>query len=317
MPTFISDAKLKEFLFHLSRKNDVYVPSGIRFEKLKKGTRITTNKKTRFSSKKILLPSKEEFFSYSNNEIKSNSSNIKALDTVLFGVRPCDLEAIRYMDKTLKKNPYYWEKRKKTILIGIQCDRIRKFRNCYCHYTDTLFSDNFDLILVPTTNGFAVQTGSKKGTKIIDFDYFSIKATDPKKMIDRLKRKYARKSGQPPKAFNKLNEKSIEEMSKRCLSCTACTQVCPSCQSFTIEDEPNIDLKSGTRIRLWDSCQLQDYTKIAGDIIFRPTRLQRTRQRIMCKLRYSLKREGLMSCTGCGRCVDVCPKDINMFEALK
>ena len=111
--------------------------------------------------------------------------------------------------------------------------------------------------------------------------------------------------------------KSIEEMAKRCLSCTACTQVCPSCQSFTIEDEPNIDLKSGTRIRLWDSCQLQDYTKIAGDIIFRPTRLQRTRQRIMCKLRYSLKREGLMSCTGCGRCVDVCPKDINMFEALK
>ena len=114
----------------------------------------------------------------------------------------------------------------------------------------------------------------------------------------------------------KINDKIIQQFAQRCVSCSACNAVCPTCVCFLTEDKLGVDLKPSERIRIWDSCQLQRYTRVAGSFVFRPERYQRLRNWIHCKFEYSKEREGMMSCVGCGRCVDICMVNINMFKAL-
>ena len=307
---FIRKSDLRPFLDFLAGFNEVYVPSGIRFEKLEEGTRITLDQKTRFSAKKLFWPASEEILSFRRGKTRYD---IKAPRVILFGARPCDLNAIEYMDRSLKDNQYYIKKRKNSTLIGLQCKNTKLFDNCYCHYTCTFFANNYDLLLIEKGGGFLVDARTDKGKRLLRTRFFS----DSGDAASRLKAMKKSFSSRKRKDISCISPEAIRQMAKDCYSCTACTQVCPTCQSFIMEDRLNPDLESGSRLRLWDSCQLKRYTRVAGEVVFRPEREQRVRQRIMCKFRYSLEDNGMMSCTGCGRCIDVCTKDINIFKVFE
>jgi len=307
---FIRKSDIRPFLESLSASNDVYVPSGISFEKLAPGVEISLDSKTRFSAKKLFIPPSEELFGFKKGGLRYD---IKAPKAVLFGARPCDLNAIKYLDMSLGENAYYMKKRRNTILIGIQCSRPGLFNNCYCHYTNTLFADNYDVLLMEQGDGFLADAGTEAGRRLMSRKFFSSNG-DAGRALDELKRRFPAGDA---KALSEISPKAIKELARDCYSCTACTVACPTCQSFIVDDALNTDLESGKRMRVWDSCQLQSYTRVAGNVVFRPTREQRVRQRIMCKFRYSLGRDGMMSCTGCGRCIDVCTKGIDIFKVFR
>jgi len=42
------------------------------------------------------------------------------------------------------------------------------------------------------------------------------------------------------------------EVSMKCIGCSVCTYLCPTCHCFDIQDEAT--LREGRRIRVWDSC---------------------------------------------------------------
>jgi len=70
---------------------------------------------TTFSPKKYFFPPKEVMFSLKKPEMP------KATKKVIFGVRPCDIHAIKVMDMFFGDefaDPYYQSKRKKTMIIG-------------------------------------------------------------------------------------------------------------------------------------------------------------------------------------------------------
>lgn len=306
--------KLRRFLECLSKISDVYVPAGRRFEKLQSATQISLGRKTLFSAKKLFLPSKEALMEFRGQaaDVKTDVSKI-----VLFGVRPCDMNAIEYMDMVFKGDPYYMKRRNNMFIIGLQCPRPMLFDNCYCHCTNTFFANKYDLLFIETKHGFVAKAGSERGRRLLSSGFFAETADDPDIILGRMKEDFSRLTRGKPRADSVIDDKVIERLSEDCFSCTACTLVCPTCQSFTIEDEFSPDIRSGARSRLWDSCQLQRYTRVAGGAVFRQTRLQRVRQRIYCKFRYSKARDGMMSCTGCGRCVDVCTKGIDIFKVFK
>ena len=299
------------FLEHLSKKREVYAPYGIRFSPFS-GKPPDLNKKTRFSAKKLFLPPEETLFTFKGEK---STARIDAPRRVLFGARPCDLNAIKYMDMVFKDDPYYMKKRRNMLLIGLQCSRPEQFKNCYCHYTGTFFADNYDILLIEASGGFAAKAGTPAGRRLMKTVFFS-KGGNPDSLLDALERKLDKKTKGKLKSANEIKDNVIRELARDCFSCTACTSVCPTCHSFTIEDELETDLESGKRVRKWDSCQLKRYTRVAGDVIFRPSRFQRVRQRIYCKFRYSLEDQKMMACTGCGRCIDVCNKGIDIFRVF-
>jgi ferredoxin len=101
-----------------------------------------------------------------------------------------------------------------------------------------------------------------------------------------------------------------EELGERCLACAACTNVCPTCFCFDVKDEIELDLKTGQRVRVWDSCQLDEFATVAGGHNFRQSRALRQRHRFMRKGKYILDAHQYLGCVGCGRCARACLVDI-------
>jgi sulfhydrogenase subunit beta (sulfur reductase) len=110
-----------------------------------------------------------------------------------------------------------------------------------------------------------------------------------------------------------------EAMAERCLSCRICAYVCPTCRCVDIRDEA---IPSGNghnayeRIRCWDSCAGAVYRRIAGGHNPRSEKGQRLRNRFFCKFEYYPEQYGPSACTGCGRCIDACPVNIDITEVL-
>ena len=95
-----------------------------------------------------------------------------------------------------------------------------------------------------------------------------------------------------------------------------CTQVCPTCYCFDVTDEVDLTLENGTRVRTWDSCQIDKFAVVAGGHNFRTARAKRQRHRFMRKGKYQYEAYGLMGCVGCGRCADVCIVDITPIKTF-
>ena len=54
-----------------------------------------------------------------------------------------------------------------------------------------------------------------------------------------------------------------EELGGRCLSCTACSAVCPTCFCFDIQDTFDPSGEAGRRERVWDACTAPQFAQVA------------------------------------------------------
>lgn len=101
-----------------------------------------------------------------------------------------------------------------------------------------------------------------------------------------------------------------KEITDRCIACTACNLVCPTCTCFEVFDWTYRDRIE--RWRLWDSCQLDGFTREASGHNPMGEPHLRTRRRIHHKLAADRTRWNQISCFLCGRCDDVCPTGIGI-----
>jgi len=101
-----------------------------------------------------------------------------------------------------------------------------------------------------------------------------------------------------------------DEIGERCTGCGVCTYLCPTCHCFDIQDETYHGV--GARVRNWDTCQFELFTREASGHNPRPNRNQRVRQRILHKFQYGPRNKGIPFCVGCGRCVVYCPVNIDL-----
>ena len=59
-----------------------------------------------------------------------------------------------------------------------------------------------------------------------------------------------------------FKDEEWDAIASSCIACTGCTRVCPTCTCFTTEEEQDTP-HSGTRVRVWDSCQSVSFTRNA------------------------------------------------------
>ena len=108
-----------------------------------------------------------------------------------------------------------------------------------------------------------------------------------------------------------------DAIARRCFSCGTCTNVCPTCYCFDVQDKLNIDTVSGQRVRSWDSCQLRVFAEVAGGENFREHASSRMRHRVFRKGKFIQERTGKLGCVGCGRCSTNCVAKISILEAFQ
>jgi len=267
---------------------------------------------TLYPPKKFFLPNYETMFSYSKNKFNYILPDKKK---VLFGIRSCDVHGLLVLDRFFTDDvidPYYLNHRKNTIIIAIACTKGGEYCFCDSVGTDTV-RYGYDLLFHQVKRGFLVEVGSKTGEALTKNKFFSETNQNPSenhvctKTLDTSKLKLLKE---------KQSDTTWEENTKLCLSCGACVMTCPTCSCFAVHDTPEFDLVSGTRKRNWSSCQQKDFTKVAGNFVFREKRALRFKHRIYHKFDYFKDIFQEFMCIGCGRCIRNCPPRIDMIKII-
>ncbi|MFA4905735.1 MAG: 4Fe-4S dicluster domain-containing protein [Candidatus Margulisiibacteriota bacterium] len=272
--------------------------------------------------KAYLYPQSEELLTYefSGQGPKVQGKNLTK-PRVLFGVHPCDLNAIFLMDKVwAEKNPdeNYLQKRQALTLVGVDC-----LKPCapqaICLRMDGLNPrDRFDIFLTDLGDNFIAEVATPKGEALLKGIGKETRKDEAKEirkqrdaLFDReelpLKPKYV----DLPKLLKENYAHPVfEEHGKKCYGCGSCNMVCPTCYCFDVQDYMHVSLARGERKRVWDGCMLDDFAKVASGENFREDRRERLRHRTYRKLFYLYEKWGQSFCTGCGRCIKACLTNI-------
>jgi len=270
--------------------------------------------------KKFFLPQYENLMDYDLEKPFNVKDKIIDKKRIIIGIHPYDIIAIEQMDKVYlddQKDDFYNIRRKNTILIASDIQNVSD-RSFSSSMNTNIVDSGFDILLTKINDKYAVTIGSDKGKKIVEKYAKTDNATENeikeiKKARDETSKKYKKevKNNDWSQLLVANYDNSIwEERSDRCLECSSCTMVCPTCYCYDIKDEVSLDLKDGRRVRTWDGCLIRDFTKVAGGEVFRDDIKERYRHRFFRKGNYLYNRYGFIACVGCGRCATACLPDI-------
>ncbi len=303
----------RESLFSWEGQEKVFVKDALLFDEDWQGGALHSNKKM---------------------SVLKGEKDLKS-DTLLFGVRPCDAYGLSYTQQFFSQEYYdmnYARREKHLHVVAINC--LQPAKQCFCHALNTgpfLNTEKgfgrcgCDLELTPAEEGYMVEIHSEKGQWLLtligdlvhiihDHDVLELKD----KILKDSKENFAENLD-----FSTLKQALAlgfehelwQRIAPSCISCTGCTRVCPTCTCYTTREKSSGD-NGGKRIRSWDSCQSQSFTRNAGWHNPRDT-VAMVRYRIYDKFQYIEDRFGKKGCTGCGRCNTSCPANINIVQIAK
>jgi hypothetical protein len=120
--------------------------------------------------KKYFFPQRETLVTYNVGKGFSGKSPSEVKPSVIIGVHPYDIIALLHMDEIFsetKSDPYYFEKRKSSIIIGVNMQKMSKW--CFASYmgSDTV-EYGYDLMLTDLGNRYAINIGSEKGEQLLE-----------------------------------------------------------------------------------------------------------------------------------------------------
>jgi len=242
------------------------------------------------------------------------------------GVRACDLAALAVQDRIFLHDRFhdthYQARRKDAFLVAVNCTRSAPTCFCVSMKTGPGATTGFDLSLTELEQGFVMRVGSAAGETIASKLGLSPAQHDEvvsaKARIDGCAAGMQRRldtADLPRLLYDEAENPRWKDVASRCLSCTNCTMVCPTCFCHTVVDQEEIDGNMSQRVRKWDSCFSLEHAHIHG-INFRPKIENRYRQWLTHKLASWIDQFGTSGCVGCGRCITWCPVGIDLTEEV-
>ncbi len=284
--------------------------------------------------KKYFLPPEETLFQFTSSPALQVTPVMESNPFILFGVHPYDIKALNQMDRIFARgvpDPHYLKRREAALIIGVDPTKVAP-RSFWADMGAATVSEGFDLMLTDIGESFIVEIGSNKGRSLLEQHAKPRPATRNearervgiRSRISHIckKRGFAFPKREIPTLLEHSWKKFFwEEQASKCLSCGTCNLVCPTCYCFDVQDNMDLDLVHGERVRRWDGCLLHDFAKVATGENFRETRASRYRHRFYRKGLYLFRLLDDMACVGCGRCASACLPDIadpvNLFNKLR
>lgn len=263
----------------------------------------------------------------------------------LIGARSCDLHAIAVQDRTFLEGPYadpdYAARRREVFVVAVNCGVAGGTCFCVSMHTGPRVSRGFDLALTellgpPERPGerpgerseggasgghrFVVEVGSERGAALLA-RLGHVPATEQDlQAAGEVSERTAQSMGRSLDTheikellYRNLEHPRWDDVAGRCLGCTNCTLVCPTCFCSTVEDVTDLTGTTAERWRRWDSCFTQDHSYLHGGSVRASVR-SRYRQWMTHKLASWIDQFGTSGCIGCGRCITWCPVGIDITE---
>ncbi len=246
---------------------------------------------------------------------------------VVVGIHSCDLNAILYLDRIFLDasiDPCYKARRENTILIALNCMQV--LENCFCSSVGSgphlKTQSGYDMVLTDFGDDYLIELKSrrasvlftKKGKKAGPEEW-KLKSEKEHLLLNSFK-KIIDITGMDNLFMKNLNHPVwLTTADERCLSCSNCVMVCPTCFCYDIVDEMSMDLKEVRRYKQLDACQDVRFAEVHGGN-YRHERASRLRQFVMHNLNYR-DQYGITKTVGCGRCITWCPTHIDLTEMAK
>jgi len=276
----------------------------------------------------IFFPQSEAMFRFEKVEDRDRvtpTDEVKKLRLVL-GARACDIQAISLLDLVFLgkeyTDVYFLQKRQATTIIGFACNH--PLTTCFCASTGggPFAREGSDLFFIDLGDSYLVEPLTEKGKAIVQNRLFREAGQEEIALASELEKKAAKKSDAslPVEGIEKRLDEMVESrfwdrIHEKCIGCSVCTFLCPTCHCFDIVDEAVND--RGQRVRNWDTCLSSLYSLETSGHNPRPTGRERTRQRIMHKFNYFPKNFNKIACVGCGRCILYCPVNFDVRQVIQ
>lgn len=248
----------------------------------------------------------------------------------VIGVRSCDLAAVSIQDRVLlagaHRDERYAARREGTFVIAVSCTR--PGGTCFCASMDTGPEPRAGYDLALTELGgeaghrFLLRVGSQRGAELVDglklppcgepdleeeAELLEAARRNMGRSVDReLARRILPQRPEHPR---------WDDVAGRCLSCTNCTLLCPTCFCSSTEDMADVDGQAAERRTRWDSCFNEGHSYVHGGPV-RPDIRARYRQWLLHKFSTWYDQFGTTGCVGCGRCISGCPAAIDVTEEI-
>lgn len=284
--------------------------------------------KTRWSPKEFLFPRTESLYSY---ELGADGPQLHdppqpAGENVLVGVRCCDAAGLARLDQVFLegkvKDPLYARRRSATTIVAFACDTAGP--ECFCTAVggSPMGSEGVDLLVIPFEDDWLVRPVTERGQELAGESWSAASpvawslAEDQEQRVAQQIARAAVPQDRAAVLEENFDSPVWNEIGSRCLNCSICAYVCPSCSCFDVHHEGNA--WGGREFRCWDACTHALFTLHASGHNPRGSSDARYRQRALHKFAYLTPADdGAVRCVGCGRCIELCPVGIDIHEAVR
>ena len=250
----------------------------------------------------------------------------KIAPQAFLGVRACEIAALGVQDKVLLDGPVvdrdYAARRRDNLIIAVECAVAGGTCFCTSMGTGPEVRDNFDLALSELDDGFVVRVATDAGRAALEGLSLPAATSDQTSAaaasVARVRAQMGEPlpmEGLPDRLMAAAESPQWAKVAERCLACTNCTLVCPTCFCTSISQRSDLDGAAASAERTWDSCFTLDFARVAGGN-FRTRTADRYRQWLTHKFGTWWPQFGSSGCVGCGRCIAWCPVGIDVREGL-
>ena len=268
------------------------------------------------SPKNFFLPFKEDLATY-DFEDSDWEQNIQYTihPRIIVGMRACDINALLKLDEVMVKgpypNPYYFARRRNTVIIGLDHEPLD---DCFCRSmnADVVFH-GFDLFLTDIGEKYFIAVNSDTGFMIVNrYGAQDVNKEDQvlyKQVKKRIESKFKTQLNVTivPELMDLEFESPVwKKWGDKCLSCGSCAMVCPTCYCYGVEEQVDLTFTKATKRRFLYSCNLLDFASVAGGHNFRPEPHIRLKYRYYHQFRGFVETYHQSLCVGCNRCGAAC-----------
>jgi len=245
----------------------------------------------------------------------------------LLGVRSCDLAAIGVHDRVLAGRAAvdtdYVRQREDCFVVAVTCGSPGGTCFCVSMGTGPRPGAGYDLALTEILDDgaghrFLAEPGSDRGADVLGDLPGSPAGADDLAAADRMAADAVARMGRVLETdslrdvlYASAESARWDDIATRCLACTNCTLVCPTCFCTSVDDVTDLTGTARERHRVWDSCFSADYSYLHGGSV-RASTAARYRQWMTHKLASWIDQFGTSGCVGCGRCITWCPAAIDI-----
>ena len=253
------------------------------------------------------------------------SATVSAKPRIILGVPNCDIEGLRLLDSIYLDadftDIFYRERRENTILISSDCFAIKEHCHCSTYNINPFATSIADLAAILMDGLIILRIITEKGAEFVwsisqvqpltDHNILSALENKQNVVIESLRLNNGILPGyrETGSLITAAGTKIFADYASRCISCGACTTICPTCTCFLLIEKPGFE-----KVKQMDACQYPGFERVAGgeDSLF--DLKDRFRNRYLCKYLWKPEKYNSPACTGCGRCIEACIGKISKNE---